>query len=102
MISNGANKVMALKLNKLFDEYKPDIVISTHPFGSQMTAFLKSKGKTNCILASVMTDFASHDQWLVGHEYIDYIFVSHDGMKKEIISKSVAKKISLVFCSEKN
>ncbi len=88
-ISNGANKVMALKLNKLFDEYKPDIVISTHPFGSQMTAFLKSKGKTNCILASVMTDFASHDQWLVGHEYIDYIFVSHDGMKKEIISKGV-------------
>ena len=88
-ISNSANKVMALKLNKLFDEYQPDIVISTHPFGSQMTAFLKSKGKTNCILASVMTDFASHDQWLVGHEYIDYIFVSHDGMKKEIISKGV-------------
>ena len=88
-ISNSANKVMALKLNKLFDEYQPDIVISTHPFGSQMTAFLKSKGKTNCILASVMTDFASHDQWLVGHEYIDYIFVSHEGMKKEIISKGV-------------
>lgn len=88
-ISNGANKIMSIKLYKLFEEFKPDIVISTHPFGSQMTAYLKSKGKTNCILASVMTDFASHDQWLVGHEYIDHIFVSHEGMKKDIIAKGV-------------
>ena len=88
-ISNGANKIMSFKLYKLFEDFKPDVVISTHPFGSQMTAYLKSKGKTNCTLASVMTDFASHDQWLVGHEYIDYIFVSHEGMKKEIISKGI-------------
>ena len=93
-ISNGANKIMSIKLYKLFEEFKPDIVISTHPFGSQMTAYLKSKGKTNCILASVMTDSASHDQWLVGHEYIDHIFVSHEGMKKDIISKGIkASKI---------
>ena len=83
-ISNGANKLMSIKLHKLFDEFNPDIVISTHPFGSQMTAYLKRKGKTNCILASVMTDFASHDQWLVGNEQIDYFFVSHEGMKKDI------------------
>ena len=93
-ISNGANKLMSFKLNKLFEEYNPDIVISTHPFGSQMTAYLKSKGKTNCVLASVMTDFASHDQWLVGHEFIDHFFVSHDGMKKDIITKGIpASKI---------
>ena len=93
-ISNVANKIMANKLFKLFEEFNPDIVISTHPFGVQMTTYLKSKGKVNCILASVMTDFASHDQWLVGHEYIDKIFVSHEGMKNEIIKKGIpASKI---------
>ena len=93
-ISSGANKFMSIKLNKLFEEFKPDIVISTHPFASQMTAYLKEKGKTNCILASVMTDFASHDQWLVGNEYINHIFVSHEGMKKDIINKGIpAEKI---------
>ena len=93
-ISSGANKFMSIKLNKLFEEFNPDIVISTHPFASQMTACLKEKGKTNCILASVMTDFASHDQWLVGSKYIDHIFVSHEGMKKDIISKGIpAKKV---------
>lgn len=88
-ISSGANKFMSIKLNKLFEEFKPDVVISTHPFASQMTAYLKEKGKTNCILASVMTDFASHDQWLVGSEFIDHIFVSYEGMKKDIIAKGV-------------
>ena len=88
-ISSETNKIMSIKLNKLFEEYNPDIVISTHPFGIQMTSYLKSKGKTNCKLASVMTDFASHDQWLVGHEYINYIFVSHESMKKEIIAKGI-------------
>lgn len=93
-LSSGANKFMSIKLNKLFEEFNPDIVISTHPFASQMTACLKEKGKTNCILASVMTDFASHDQWLVGSDYIDHIFVSHEGMKKDIISKGIpASKI---------
>jgi len=93
-LSSGANKFMSIKLNKLFEEFNPDIVISTHPFASQMTACLKEKGKTNCILASVMTDFASHDQWLVGSKYIDHIFVSHEGMKKDIISKGIpASKI---------
>jgi len=90
-ISNGTNKLMSIKLNKLFDEYNPDIVISTHPFGVQMTSYLKSKGKTNCKIASIMTDFASHDQWLVGSDYIDYIFVSHEGMKKEIIKKGISE-----------
>ena len=33
-----------------------------------------------------MTDFAPHNQWLVNTEYIDYIFVSHEGMKKQIVS----------------
>lgn len=88
-ISNVSNKIMSVKLIKLFKEYKPDIVISTHPFSSQMTAELKKYKITQCILATIMTDFAPHNQWLVGHKYIDYIFVSHEGMKKEISKKDI-------------
>ena len=88
-ISNDANKIMSIKLYKLFEDFNPDIVISTHPFGVQMTAYLKRKGKINCKLASVMTDFASHDQWLVENQYIDDIFVSHKGMKSEIVQKGI-------------
>lgn len=84
-ISSATNKLIARKLFHLFEEYNPDLVISTHPFSTQMTSYLKKKGKVNCKLATILTDFAPHDQWLVGHKYGDYFFVSHDGMKKALI-----------------
>lgn len=90
-ISNFNNKVMSIKLNNLFKEHNPDIVISTHPFSTQMTAWLKQLKKTNCKLASVMTDFMPQNQWLVGHKYIDYIFVSNKEMKKKIIEKGISE-----------
>lgn len=90
-VSTDSNKIMAVKMAKLFREYKPDIVISTHPFGSQMTAYLKKKGKTNCKLATVMTDFVSHDQWLIGSEFNDFFFVSNEPMKEQIIKSGVNK-----------
>lgn len=87
-VSTTSNKIMAVKMSKLFRELKPDIVISTHPFGSQMTSYLKKKGKTNCMLATVMTDFAPHDQWLIGDEYVDHFFVSNSEMKNLIVKNN--------------
>ena len=91
-ISKLSNKIMSVKLIRLFKDYNPDIVISTHPFSTQMTAELKKLKITECKLASIMTDFAPHNQWLVGKKYIDYIFVSHEGMKKEIIKKGIEQE----------
>lgn len=84
--SNGTNKLMAKKLFHLFEEYNPDLVLSTHPFATQMTSYLKKKGKVNCTLATVLTDFAPHDQWLVGNTFGNYFFVSHEDMKTSLIN----------------
>ena len=90
-ISNSANTVMAFKLNKLIQDFKPNLIISTHPFSSQMCAFLKKKNKINCKLATVMTDYAPHNQWLVAHEFVDYYFVAHDGMRESLAIRGVDK-----------
>ncbi len=87
-VSTTANKIMAVKMAKLFREYKPDVVISTHPFGSQMTSYLKQKGKTNCILTTILTDFESHDQWVIGSKFVNYFFVSNVNMKQEMTKKN--------------
>ena len=44
-ISNFGNKIMSQKLNKLVQDFKPDVVVSTHPFSTQMIAYLKHKNK---------------------------------------------------------
>ena len=38
-------KKILIKLLKLLREEKPDIIISTHPFRSQMCSYLKRKEK---------------------------------------------------------
>lgn len=90
-VSTSSNKIMTVKMAKLFREFQPDVVISTHPFGSQMTSYLKQKGKTNCKLATIMTDFKSHDQWLIGNKFVDFYFVSNNKMKESIAKSGVDK-----------
>ena len=41
-----------------------------------------------------MTDFAPHEQWLVGKEQVDYFFVSHEKMRQELIDDNIpAEKV---------
>ena len=88
-LSSRSNKIMAIKLLKLLREKQPDLIISTHPFGSQMCSYLKRKGKISAKIATIMTDFAPHDQWLVGSDFTDYYFVAHDKMKTYLIQKNI-------------
>ena len=103
-ISSRANSVMAIKLLKLLKEKKPDIIVSTHPFGSQMCTYLKRKGKISSKIATIITDFKSHDQWLIGSDYTDVFFVANNEMRKELASKNIAENkiiISGIPISEK-
>ena len=51
--------------------------------------YLKKHNKINCKIASIMTDFAPHDQWLVGKKCIDYFFVAHKGMKEALEAHNI-------------
>ncbi len=88
-ITTRTNAFMAIKLLRLLKEKEPDIIISTHPFSSQMCAYLKRKGKINYKLATILTDFKSHDQWLIDSENTDYFFVANENMKQELINKNI-------------
>lgn len=83
-ITNTSNKLMSKKLNSLLQEFNPDLIISTHPFGNQMCAILKKNGQLNCKIATTLTDYKLHNQWLYLSEYIDFFFVSNSNMKREM------------------
>ncbi len=88
-VNTDNNKLMSLKLNKLIQEYQPDLIINTHPFGSQMCGFLKKHDKLSCNIATILTDFHIHPQWLVYGNYVDYFFVSNDQMREDIIDVGI-------------
>jgi len=88
-LNDKTQKVLSIKLNKLICSYKPDLVISTHFFSSHMCAILKKKKKINTKIATILTDYAPHSQWLMYPAYIDYFFVAHDGMKEDLLKRRI-------------
>ncbi len=91
-ISSTSNNILAKKLLTLVKEYEPDIIISTHPFSSQMISYLKRKKLVDCTLATIMTDFSPHDQWLVGKYYVDFFFVSNNKLRDYLISSGISEE----------
>ena len=91
-LSSSTFNLLSKRLLDLFEEKKPDIIISTHPFAGQMIGYLKKKALIDIPLSTVMTDFAPHEQWLIGHEYTDCFFVAHRGMKESLIEKGIDKE----------
>jgi len=89
-ISTTSNKLMSRKLNRILQEFEPDLVISTHPFSNQMCTNLKKKNKISCKIATVLTDMAPHSQWTVDSEYIDYFFVSNQEIKIALSNEGIA------------
>lgn len=90
-VSSASNKLMAKKLNHVLQEFKPDLVISTHPFSNQMCTNLKKNKKISCKIATVLTDMAIHSQWIIDSDYIDYFFVANHEMKNAMFDRGIAE-----------
>lgn len=91
-ISSATNKLMSFKLNQLIQDFRPDLIISTHPFSTQMCAILKEKKKITCPVATILTDYHIHPQWLVKNNYMDYFFVSNNQMRMDMIEEGIPSK----------
>lgn len=93
-ISTASNKAMSFKLFELISEISPELIISTHPFSTQMCGYLKKKKKMDTPVATILTDYKIHEQWLEFSEYLNYFFVSNNQMKQDMIQKKInAEKI---------
>ena len=88
-INTDNNKLMSYKLLKLIKEYEPDLIVNTHPFGSTMCGYLKKQEKIDMRIATILTDFHIHPQWLVYGDYIDYFFVSNNQMREDMIEAGI-------------
>jgi processive 1,2-diacylglycerol beta-glucosyltransferase len=88
-LNDKAQKILSIKLNKLINSYKLDLIISTHFFSSHMCAILKKKKKINSKIVTILTDYVPHSQWLMYPAYIDYFFVAHEGMKEDLLKRGI-------------
>ena len=71
--------------------FNPDLVISTHFYGSSFISRLNKKGALNSKLITVITDYEAHNIWLEHYINGEYIVVPSKEEKKSL-SKKIPRK----------
>lgn len=92
-ISNLVPKLSGLFSNLLYptlESSKPDVVITTHPFATEMVAALKADGLVTAPLICVITDYGAHRAYIA--DQVDSYVVASDDMVPELMEFGVPKK----------
>ncbi|WP_168198323.1 MGDG synthase family glycosyltransferase [Crassaminicella thermophila] len=77
-VSEFLNKILlSRKLSKLLTDFKPDVIVCTHPFPAEALSVMKRKGKINIPLVTILTDYTIHPSW-INKEVDYYIFPSEN------------------------
>ncbi|MDP4160418.1 MAG: UDP-N-acetylglucosamine--LPS N-acetylglucosamine transferase, partial [Bacillota bacterium] len=72
---------------KFILSYRPDVIICTYPVIAGVLAQLKLKQIINVPLATVVTDYAVHNQWI--HQGVDLYLVGCQEVLKGLVSRGV-------------
>ncbi len=83
------NNIFSNKLIPLIAEFKPSIIITTHPFSTEMVSILKEKKLIDMPLLCIMTDYSWHRTWI--NTGVDAYVVSNNDMAIEMIQQGVDK-----------
>ncbi|MBE6689315.1 MAG: glycosyltransferase [Ruminococcaceae bacterium] len=91
-----SHNVMAKKLKKYTDVYKPDVVICTHIFAAAIVDVMKVKYKSEFTAVGIVTDFKFHPFWEEGI-HLDYIVTANELMNIQAFKKGYKKSQILPF-----
>lgn len=82
--------VFSQKLIPLLEQQKPDVIISTHPFATEMISHLKRVGIVTAPLICLMTDYGPHRAWLA--DRVDAYVVANGDMISEMEAMGVNRE----------
>ncbi|MBE6155819.1 MAG: hypothetical protein E7164_03575 [Firmicutes bacterium] len=66
---------------KLFSDFNPDIVLSTHWYGSNIAAYMKKKKMINPKIVTVVTDYKVHKMWMTSYDKEEHFVVANNIVK---------------------
>ena len=93
MISHLVPKLSGLFSNLLYptiEGSRPDVIITTHPFATEMVAALKADRLVAAPLICIITDYGAHRAYIA--DEVDSYVVASDDMIPELMEFGVPKK----------
>ncbi|HAZ37885.1 MAG TPA: UDP-N-acetylglucosamine--LPS N-acetylglucosamine transferase [Clostridiaceae bacterium] len=91
VFTNKLNTLLSVKLKKVINNVKPDVIICTHPFPLEMISILKEKSKINIPLCTIITDYAPHTLWL--YDNVDMYIIPNEDFINDLTQKGISKDI---------
>ncbi len=88
-LSKAANTVLSIPFASCVEEYKPDIIVSTHVMACEMVDALRNSGKLddNVITIGIVTDFTVHPLW--EDTYVDYYISASELLNNQFAKKKI-------------
>ena len=82
-VQRRLNRLGHTPLQAALNRQRPDLVVCTHPTPAGVMSRLRQSGLTDVTLATIVTDYAVHSQWL--HPMVDMYFVGSEFMRDAFI-----------------
>ena len=58
-----SSPIIYRKFCRMIDEYRPDVIVCTHPFCEKAAATYKMKSESRILLVTCITDISMHKEW---------------------------------------
>ncbi len=94
-INDISNTLFKGRLKKEIDEFKPSVIICTHPFPSSIMANLKSKGRFDIPIVTVITDYNVHVAYL--NEHVDHFILANEYLSEDLLEFGIRQDRILPF-----
>ncbi|MDQ2086053.1 glycosyltransferase [Herbivorax sp. ANBcel31] len=106
-VSHFISVMLSYKIEKLVKEFKPSVIVCTHPFPLQMVSYLKKENKIFTPTIAVLTDYVNHPLWF--HKNIEAFIVGHEYIKQDMIRCGIPREtifsygvpVSQIFLNKK-
>lgn len=95
LLVDMVEELTATKLLPLIEETDPEIILTTHPFATQLVAVLKTKGHIQMPCIAVITDYGIHSTSV--HEGMDGFVIAHESLKPQMTRLDIADDLILPF-----
>lgn len=79
---------LSKRLIKLINSFKADVIITTHPFATEMISILKEDYRINSKHICLITDYAVHNTWIKNN--VDEYCVANEDMVQEMVKRGVS------------
>lgn len=91
------SNLLSPKMEKLLQNFNPDVLVCSHAFPAGILSALKKKRKLNIPLVACITDFTVHSFWM--QPYVDQYIIPHEDLiypfLKEKIPLSKLKSLGI-------